>query len=540
MRLLSVACSEFRGLRDVTFSPDSNFTTMIGENGSGKSTTLLAVQTALQHGTNERSAFHEADSHRLSGDPITITIDFELIPKDVYDCLWRPIAGPELSVGHRDDLRRWLHRKGSRVRVYRTSTGPPEVRFGRARVLGRSLRLSEDPWSGPTTDLRQLAAMIPRNGEDSGFSPEQVRPLFQSPNDMTKSICQALLDRFKLVQEFRGRSRPDRTSATESLAGSDAAAALLNLKNHKSLHERKRYEQIQEAFRRLFPRFDLEAVDQGPGSNLAEILFYELKRDSPIPLSHISAGIHQIVTLLVNLMGRTGVVIAVEHPEEHLHLHSARYLLSLLKQASNENQILVTTHHASFCDPDSFRGFRRFQWSEKGTRVFAPDPGLSSKELAQVRGALAGPAQREVLFARVAVLLEDDSQENWLRGIAPRLGFDLDGLGVSLVPVGGQDGFSRYTVALESIGIPYVALRDQPWGDDRRYPPDRFFSLGAELENYLDANGLAEKRAKIVKEVGAAKPRVAAALAATVVEAEIPELFPRILTRSVAVSGQSR
>lgn len=116
------------------------------------------------------------------------------------------------------------------------------------------------------------------------------------------------------------------------------------------------------------------------------------------------------------------------------------------------------------------------------------------------------------------------------------MGCDLDAEGVSIVDVGGEDGFKSFRVLLDGLGIPYVCLRDLSWGASPEYPPERFFSFGAELEDFLDRHGLEEKRRSIIEEMGRSKQRVAAELAGRITSAEIPPIFSEVARRAIELA----
>ena len=136
-------------------------------------------------------------------------------------------------------------------------------------------------------------------------------------------------------------------------------------------------------------------------------------------------------------------------------------------------------------------------------------PDLDAKEIGQMETALRHVGDREVLFARSVILVEDESQRDFLVAVAPTLGYPLDTMGVSVIQVDGEQGYEAYFTLLRIFRIPFVVLKDLAWGDDSRYPADQYFSLGMELEDYLDDHGLKDIRFEVMKDVGKSKRRVA-------------------------------
>ena len=202
-----------------------------------------------------------------------------------------------------------------------------------------------------------------------------------------------------------------------------------------------------------------------------------------------------------------------------------RFLSRKLAEASEKNQIIVTTHSPHFVD-SSLLGTRRLSWGSKaGASIWSLPGDLDVKSSGQIEAVMRDPGNREVIFARAVILAEGQTEVGFLPSIAPKLEFDLDSSGISVVDVGGQDGYKRYMTVLQSLGIPFVALKDLPWGDDKMYPPDQFFSLGSEIEDYLDSNGLRDLREEVQKDIGIGKPRVGQAIGERVRREQIPQVF---------------
>jgi hypothetical protein len=195
-----------------------------------------------------------------------------------------------------------------------------------------------------------------------------------------------------------------------------------------------------------------------------------------------------------------------------------------------QNQIIVVTHNPNFVDPSQPESLRRVWWtSSTGTRVTDPGPQLDGKQAAQCRTALRHVGDREMVFARTVILVEDESQREFIAGVAPTLGYDLDATGISVISVDGQSGYVPYRIFLHAFGIPYVALRDLPWGDANEYPTSRFFSLGTELEDFLENSGFAKLRQEVIKDVGTAKRRVAGVMALRLARNDIPSIFDDLI-----------
>jgi hypothetical protein len=342
-------------------------------------------------------------------------------------------------------------------------------------------------------------------------------------------------NKYKLVQEFRSRALTGKHSkALESLSGEDTASVLLNLKNHPDPSQKARYSRVVDKFTQFFPSYKIDAVYKELDNRFPDVQFYELDRTEPLPLDVVSAGVHQLLTIITNLVAREGMTMFLEHPETHLHPHSMRSLLILLHESAQSNQIIIVTHDPCFVDPKAAQGLRRVWWSSNtGTKLIQPETTKEEKRISQMETALRHLGCREIVFARAVILVEDESMLEFITAVAPTLGFDIDSNGISIISTDGHDGFQPFHTLLQSLGIPHVNLRDKPWRDSQNYPSDRFFDLGIELEQYLDAQGLSDLRSQVAREVGNSKRRQAAALGRKLSQSQVPAVFKTVLETAI-------
>jgi hypothetical protein len=162
---------------------------------------------------------------------------------------------------------------------------------------------------------------------------------------------------------------------------------------------------------------------------------------------------------------------------------------------------------------------------------------VSGKLAGQIETALKDLDVRDVVFARSVLLVEDESQAEFIYGIAPTLNVPLDARGVSVVPVGGEKSFPPYLALVRALGMPFVALRDPAWGNAESYPPGTFFSFGMEIEEYLERHGLEEALAGVQKEYGGgSKRRAAVRLAPRLAAAKIPPMFREVLEAALSLA----
>lgn len=530
MRLRWLRIQGFRSFVDETIEFDRAFTTLVGENDTGKSTIALAIQKCANELASGGNQIGPEDYPYGAQGPLCMEIGIELEDDDLADLferLWPPVLGSEdvsalreEAGGQGREVVVGLYRSPGDDRAPNTT-----VRWGRLALV--------------SSEIARLTDTIP---DRSGISPEKYRSsaknVFVTGSHAGVQIGHRLVGLFRLLSEFRVRADFGALSAAmEAPTGSETASVLLNLKDHAEPHERQRYSQIVHTFHDLFPRYEIEAVRTQPGSNAPEIQFLEVGRPSPLSFRAVSAGVHQILAMLVNVVARDSLILFCEHPEQHLHPHGIRFLRTLLQEASVRNQIILTTHDPHFVDPHSIVGLRRVWWTgNRGTCVRSISRDVSENDLGRIRTILRDLGNRELAFARSVIVVEDETQLEFLLAVAPTLGYQLDAHGVSMVPVNGEGGYRTMWGVLKALGVPYIALKDMDWGDRVVYPPERFFSFGMEIEEYFDTHGLKEKREKATREQGNSKRRAGRPLGLLLTKDEVPPIFSTILATAVGLA----
>jgi predicted ATPase len=530
MRIESLKIQGFRGIENLYLEFEEGITTLVGENNTGKSSVGTALARVFQSGATKTSGLPADDYPYGVTGPFNIDVGVIFSQSEVWQLIGQYLAPLDTPTGRVTTITEFVRNQGNQVHLIFTQTGTQSkwgsLGFSDRKLLGETTDVESEPWinfvrSGP----------IPAWSSSTTLSAAIKGHAYELHTDITQIICQYLQGKYKLISEFRTRSTVSATGAIESMGGSETASVLLNLRVHRDKTERARYHQIVSVFTQFYPRFQVEAVAKSPGSTESEIQFLEVGRPNHLSLSQVSAGIQEMLTLITNLVGREGLLIFIENPESHLHPHSMRSLQSLLSRTAGQNQTIVVTHNPHFVDPRKPESLRRVWWtSSTGTRVTDPGSQLDEKMVAQCRTALRHVGDREMVFARAVILVEDESQREFIAGVVPTLGYDLDATGISVISFDGDPGHVPYRSFLDAFGIPYVALKDLPWGDPNRYPASKFFSLGAELEEFLDSSGLATLRQEVIKDVGkGSKRRVAGPMALRLGRDDIPQIFDDLI-----------
>ena len=157
-------------------------------------------------------------------------------------------------------------------------------------------------------------------------------------------------------------------------------------------------------------------------------------------------------------------IIALEEPENHIAPHLIGQLVSNLKKIASKSsaQIILTSHSTAIIkrfDPEKL-GYFRLDVNDCTTKVRSitlPDKEKLADQYKFIKEAVK--AYPELYFAKLVVLGEGDSEEIILRKIWNAQNGDIDTSGISIVPLGGRH-VNHFWRLLNDLNIPYITLLD--------------------------------------------------------------------------------
>lgn len=209
--------------------------------------------------------------------------------------------------------------------------------------------------------------------------------------------------------------------------------------------------------------------------------------------------------------GGSGLILAIEEPEAHLHPLAQQWLAEkLIKLAEAGVQVVITTHSPYFIDltTPGTTVLTRKRDERSATRVTQLKPSeLVEKVVAtgspatMVTAANVGPfyensATTEIkagLFARGCILVEGATEAMGLPVLLKRAGCDLVKLGIAVIPVEGVTNIAKWVRYFRAHDIPVYPIFDSDSGKSGR---DAQNALGArkdillslDLDSSLDWN----------------------------------------------------
>lgn len=514
MKLRRVSVKNLKGLKDAELVPAS-FSCLVGENNSGKSTTLQAIVYGLNRPTNlPLSLFYDPQV------PISIVLDFaDVGPRDLL----------RLTEEHRQRIEPLVVGRALSIRVVYPPSDKCEITVSKStpKDARYSIEAISEHLKGKTGAAVRAAALeaFPEFEENlpnvlnitqaKTFLQEQISALGEDhfemtwsplPSGISSSISKLLpepiyipavknlADDLKTSQSTSfGRLlgllledlTPDLAAINDSLKSLDA---LLNRVTIDDAVSDERHQKVKDLERTVegflgenFPSVKVELnipppelkailnsaqifVDDG-SKDLVDNKGDGIKRSLTFALlqayvSHISIDVND-----ETLPSPRPLIFLFEEPELYLHPKSQRVLFRTLARISNTYQVVVTTHSPLFFEPGVTASFVRVAKETAQPKPigklypveFALDPDKSDVfKMARFENADAA------FFSRRVVLFEGESDDAFCRHVAKtlRTEWDFESKNIAMVRVSGKGNFMRFRQFFQAFGIDVKIVAD--------------------------------------------------------------------------------
>ncbi|WP_437801292.1 ATP-dependent nuclease [Sorangium sp. So ce693] len=449
-------------------------TSLIGANGSGKSSTMMALVRMFGATSPERTLepgdVHVPHGKRLEDlGPTTISIEAQ-------------IALPEIETGSKS-----IGAVFNQMVVPAPGASP----YCRMRLEGR--------WSGGAADEGEMDVSLSWIATtDPVPKPEHVYrvtavdrariqvhyvPAARDPARQLRAVSTALLARLfrgvefssKVADLLRSTSEDVRMAFQDEL-GIKAVTTEVE-RAWRTLNDAPHFSRI--GFRPFEAELDdlLRRVEMvlGPAPHTSEVgverlsdgqksLFYLSLIASVFSVEdHVNAGKASSLGLSAERLTPPMLTfLAVEEPENHLAPHYLARIMNTLDTigGSSRGQVLLTSHSPAILgrvEPEAVRYLRLDSTTGRSSIKEITLPAKSDDAHLYVRQAvLAFP---ELYFAKLVVLGEGDGEMVLLPRLAMARGTHLDRNFVSVVPLGGRH-VNHFWRLLSDLGIPHVTLLD--------------------------------------------------------------------------------
>lgn len=534
-RLASATIRNFRGIRDLTLELDET-TVLIGENNTGKTAVLQAIERCLSRPERpDGRAFEEYD-YRLESetaspedaDPILIELRFEESEPEALPPELRERLGEVLI----------LQEDGRRQATLRVTSSYDSARteFTTESVFLNSEGQPEQPMSGA------LEAAV-RRAIPVHFLPalRDVSRHFATRGPFWRDFLSAS----DLGEKDRKRFEEEMTVLNRQLIDS-----------HPSLQEvRENLHRAGEVIR--FGKAEPVGVDALPtraSALLSQVRVNLSSREgAKIPLDRQGEGAQSLAVLLLfdaylrrrlgEEAGTAEPITILEEPEAHLHPAASRLLMEVVQRFPGQK--IVSTHSGDLIGGIDPRSVRRLVYREGEVRAYRADfDSLAEKDERTFRRAIRR-GRGDLLFSRCWLLYEGETEAVVFHGVAEALGLDLDRHGVSTLQCSEVPAGALFRIA-NQFGIPWYLVYDGDLGRRQYESPalanldgaaagDRLLCPYPNIEQYLNDNGFGDLNTAGLGKVAAAEAAVELMVGGAV---PVPEALKEIVEKAVALAEE--
>lgn len=470
MQIRRIHIENFRSIKQLDFEPGP-YCVLIGENNSGKSNVLRALNLALGETWPSERSFSEEDFHNQdTTNDIVIQIFFNEAIEEWRNRHRIEIGGVELRC------------KAYKRKVKEKPAGTLSVDYVCIDCQGSHLKVPSEPLAkGQQFKGQWLPARV--SSDIRGQLPMIYVSVQREYDRHSPTSRWSVLRR--LLNEVNAAFLTDKTKVKVERPNGPIVEMTRREAFEAAVKDAYTYLRT-DAFVEIEQRLAANATEQmglDPGRDKVELHFeshdptnafrslqlYVQQMGITSPAGEVGAGLQSAIVVALfrtyEELKREGALFALEEPEVFLHPHRARYFAGVLRGLSEKgNQVFVTTHSPIFVQldrPESIALVRRTQ--TEGTRVRqATGTALAENDRQALRLLTEFDTQRnELFFARSVLLVEGTTEKVILPLLFRMLGHDLNKLGISVVEVGGKTKIPLFSKVCAALEIPAVVLADR-------------------------------------------------------------------------------
>lgn len=470
MRISRVHIENYRSIKSLDFDPGS-YCVLIGENNSGKSNILRALNLALGETWPSERSFSESDFHlEITAEPIVIQVFFDQILERWANNFKVEIAGIELRC------------KAYKKRVGTKPAGSLKVEYKCIRDNGEAATYPEDTlvkgqsFKGRWLDLRvssDLREQLPfiyvdvlreYDRQNPGSRWSVLRRLFNEVNT-------EFLNDKTVITLFDVEGNPQKLTRKQAFEATvKEAYKYLRTDSYNEIEKRLAANAIEQmGLEAGENKIDLSFESHDPTNAFKSLQLYVEQQGFRCAAGEVGAGLQSAIVIAIfrtyEELKKEGAIFAIEEPEVFLHPQKARYFASILRSLSEKgNQVFTTTHSPVFVqidDPESVAVVRRTEAT--GTIVKqAKKVEIAPTERKQLRLQSEFDSQRnELFFARKVMLVEGNTEKLSVPILFKTYGIDINKENISIVECGSKTQISFFARIAKAFEIPCTILADE-------------------------------------------------------------------------------
>lgn len=451
MQICRIVIKNYRTFQELDINVQDNVCCLLGENNTGKSAILRAIQICLDVSLTSgfRSLIREDINSKLDiSQPSQVLIGIEL-------------SGFEGNVNEEALVSTWKT-AADKARIFYRFRPKPTVReqLKSNAIEGGSLTLEDYAWEikgggDPQVDLLDIEWDDEGIGESVRFSDLQSYLIVHLPalrdveNDLRNARTSPLI---KLIEAF-DIDQDEQNALIEIL---DTA--------NKAIAESETISTVASAIDNRFKEVSGPAFEMDATLGLSAATFRAILRNIKIILSDLSLlefevgrnglGMNNIlyIAILIEYLKRriqtgksSGQLVLLEEPEAHLHPQLQASLMSAIQDVKVQTILTShSTHIVSQVPLSTVVSLTKRQDATVATGNLALNASLSAPEVADLERYLDS-TKSSLLFARKVMLVEGASELFLIPALFQSiLGVNLEREGISLVAIHGVH-FDVYT-----------------------------------------------------------------------------------------------
>jgi predicted ATP-dependent endonuclease of OLD family len=419
MRILEIEIQGYKSFKSVKLDQLGKLVILIGKNGTGKSNLLELIEFLFRDlDALPQKALGAANEHLWHGfeigEPILVHVRVEVDGEALSRSLPKEFAfTPPKTVAI--DITRAVEQSAGNME-WRTR----ELTIGERKIVSAgAVRKSEE--------LAISEAELKVAGEGSTPGPAAPADL---PQKILQAVSQVLLARFQVIPSARNRQfTPAGNAARVSVLDDQTLTQIQTLAQLVKPGERRRkFNPLQRSLKEIIPNAEGISAPQG------QVFVQEGRLE--IPLALTGGGVQEIVNVLCRIQAlqqaREGSVIGIEEPEAHLHPDAMKLLLGHLRAEETVSQYWITTHSPFLID----RADLESVWMVSKNDGTSDVGRLTDANSLRTAFLDLGIRPSDVLYSDAVLLVEGDSDVEFYRGMALKMGFPEIEF-VSIIPTGG-------------------------------------------------------------------------------------------------------